>query len=376
MAEPFKNLIGPRTVREAGAHLQRVWPAFDRRQFETLAMRGLDTLEFKARAEHLGAALEATLPTPFEAAANVIEAALRPVRGDEPLSELHTNETGLAGWVVWPLSDFVVRRGMDQPARALTLLQALTQRLTAEYAIRHFIVNHTELSLATLDRWSRDASPHVRRLASEGSRPRLPWGLQLRALVADPSPTLPLLRRLQDDPSDYVRRSVANHLNDIAKDHPDVVADWLETHLPGASPERTALLRHASRTLIKRGHPRVLRAWGLGRALNGTAALRIAPRVIELGGSVQLEVALASGSARPQKLVVDYAVHHIKANGSASPKVFKGWALELAPRETRTLTKGHAVKLITTRQYHAGRHRIEVLVNGQVVAEAAFDLKL
>ena len=124
------------------------------------------------------------------------------------------------------------------PERGLAALQAMTQRLTAEFAIRPFIVRHPALVFETLAHWTRDRSAHVRRLCSEGSRPRLPWGLRLNALIDDPSPTLPILAALQDDPSEYVRRSVANHLNDIAKDHPALVAGWLATHLPGASAER------------------------------------------------------------------------------------------------------------------------------------------
>src|SRR5690606_37257126 len=127
-----------------------------------------------------------------------------------------------------------------------------------------------------------DASPHVRRLASEGSRPRLPWGLQLKRLIADPSPTLPLLEALLDDPSEYVRRSVANHLNDIAKDHPALVVEWVVRHLPGVSAERRALLKHASRTLIKKGDARMLKAWGLGRRYAGTTALSITPKKLRV----------------------------------------------------------------------------------------------
>jgi hypothetical protein len=215
----------------------------------------------------------------------------------------------------------------------------------------------------------------VRRLASEGSRPRLPWGLQLKGLIADPSPTLPLLEALLDDDSDYVRRSVANHLNDIAKDHPGLVADWLERHLPSASAQRRALLRHASRSLIKQGDARVLAAWGLGARLRGEARLAIKPRRIKLGGSIVLEVELQSSLKKAQALVLDYAIHHVKANGSSAPKVFKGWTLTLGGHEQRTLRKTHAIKPITTRRYFSGTHRVELLVNGQVVAEASFALK-
>ena len=376
MAEPFKNLLNAQVVDSAARHLARVWPAFDARRFRSLGLKGLDDLELKARAQHLCAALEATLPADFAQAADIIEAALAPVRGDEDLADLRDVDAGLVGWTLWPAAEFVARRGLASPERALRTLHALTQRFTAEWAIRPFIEAHPELAFTTLAAWAVDPSPHVRRLVSEGSRPRLPWGLQLKALIADPTATLPLLAALQDDPSEYVRRSVANHLNDIAKDHPARVAQWIEAHLPGASAERRALLRHASRTLIKRGDVRVLKAWGLGRALAGEVALRVTPKRVRVGDSIALEVDLTSTARRAQKLAIDYAVHHVKANGSLSPKVFKGWMLELAAGETRSLVKRHSMKPITTRSYHAGRHEVDVRINGQIRAQAFFDLRV
>lgn len=377
MPEAFKNLINPGTVRDIGAQLARAWPAFDRKRFERLALSTLDTLEFKARAQHVCNALEATLPDNFDHAAAVLEKSLAPVgtrrstvAPDEP------TDAGLNGWAVWPLGEYVARRGLESPERALRTLHALTQRFTAEWPVRAFIEAHPALTFATLAAWTRDPSEHVRRLASEGSRPRLPWGLQLKKLIADPSPTLPLLLALQDDESEYVRRSVANHLNDIAKDHPALVAEWLEVHLPGAPPERRALLKHASRTLIKRGDARILKAWGLGRKLRGDAGLKVAPKRVAIGDAIELSVALKSTARNAQKLVVDYAVHHVKANGGTSPKVFKGWVLELGAGEERLLRKRHSLKLITTRRYHAGRHAVDLLVNGETVASAAFDLRV
>lgn len=377
MAEPFKNLLNAGLVREAGRQLQRAAPGFDRARFEALATAGLDTLEMKARAQHIADALAATLPADFDAACTLLEATLAPPRpADDEAIPAAPAADGLAGWIVWPMTDWVARHGLQAPERALAALHAMTQRLTAEWALRPFIVAHPALAWATLARWCDDPSAHVRRLVSEGSRPRLPWGLQLKGLIADPSPTLPLLERLQDDPSAYVRRSVANHLNDIAKDHPARVAQWLERHLPGAPPERRTLLRHASRTLVKRGDARVLAAWGLGAGLQGTAALVLSPPRVLLGGDgLQLTVRLQSTGPAPQPLEIDYAVHHVKADGTLSPKVFKGWRLVLAPGETRTLEKRHALKPITTRRYHAGRHLVALHVNGQPSAPVAFDLQ-
>jgi 3-methyladenine DNA glycosylase AlkC len=247
MPEPFKNFINADTVRKASKHLTQAWPDFNGKRFEKLAVHGLEALELKARAQHLRSALEATLPQDFSRAAAVIEASLAPMTAEADNEQSPKPGTeGLSGWVIWPLADYIAQRGLVHPQRALAALHALTQRLTAEWAIRPFIEHHPALAFDTLMQWTKDPSPHVRRLVSEGSRPRLPWGAQLKGLIADPSPTLPLLAALQDDPSAYVRRSVANHLNDIAKDHPALLAQWLEQQLPTASAERRALLKHAA----------------------------------------------------------------------------------------------------------------------------------
>jgi 3-methyladenine DNA glycosylase AlkC len=373
MPEAFKNLINAGTIERAATHLQRAWPAFDRRRFVRLASTGLDGLEMKARAMQIADALDACLPADFSQAAGILEAAMAPVgaRGEGAEAQ------GLAGWVGWSVGEFVSRRVMAQPRdlqRGLQCLRELTQRCTAEFAIRPLLRDHPAEVWPVVERWSLDDSPQVRRLASEGTRPRLPWGLRLQALVRDPGPSTPVLERLQDDPDEVVRRSVANHLNDIAKDHPERLADWLEQHLPGASDERRALLRHASRTLIKQGHPRVMQAWGVGGRFRGEAALVVSPAAAAVGGGVALALTLRSTARRPQELVVDYAVHHMTARGVPSPKVFKGWKLTLAPGEERALARQHSLKPITTRRYHAGWHAVSISVNGVTVAEAGFEL--
>ena len=376
MAEAFRNLINEPLVCQPGVQLQRIDPGFDAKRFWRLASRGLDALEMKARAMQIADALEATLPAEFAHAAAQIEAALAPPEAGDAMADLQGMPAGLRGWILWPVGEFVARRGQDQPERALATLHALTQRFTAEFAIRPFIVRHPALVFATLQRWCQDDSHHVRRLVSEGSRPRLPWGLQLKSLIRDPSPTLPLLRALQDDPSGYVRRSVANHLNDIAKDHPALVAQWLQAHLPDAPEPRRVLLRHASRTLIKQGDAAVLRAWGLGGAFRGRAALQITPGALAVGETLNLQLTLQSTATRPQTLALDYAVHHVKANGSTSAKVFKGWQIVLPARGEVVLSKRHSMRAVTTRRYHAGHHAVQVQANGRVIAEAGFDLRL
>jgi hypothetical protein len=167
---------------------------------------------------------------------------------------------------------------------------------------------------------------------------------------------------------------VANHLNDIAKDHPERVAGWLRENLAGASAARRALLRHASRSLIKQGHAPTLAAWGLGQGLQGEAVLQLSAPRARIGGEIGLDVRLRSHSAQAQSLVIDYVVHHVRAKGATSPKVFKGWSLLLPPNSEHTLTKRHSLRLVTTRTLYAGTHRIELQINGQVCASGGFEL--
>jgi 3-methyladenine DNA glycosylase AlkC len=380
VAEPFKNLISKHTIAAAAQALAAAWPTFDRAGFSRVAGAGLDTLELKPRAMQIAAALEQYLPADFSQACGIIEASLAaPTEIDdsgEPIGVAAggVSNNGLRGWIVWSLGEFVARRGQGELARAMKCLHALTQRFSAEFAIRYFLQAAPRETLKILQGWVTDPSVHVRRLVSEGTRSRLPWGIRLQVFVDDPRPTLALIERLQDDSSAYVRRSVANHLNDVAKDHPDLVVAWLRQHLPKAPAPRVALLRHASRTLVKQGHPPTLQAWGVGQALKGTVTLAVTPKRVCIGGALALRLEVHSSTKTAQQLVIDYAVHHQRANGGTSAKVFKGWKLTLAPQQTVSLKKSHSLKVVTTRKLYPGAHRLDVRVNGKVVAEAAFAL--
>lgn len=383
MAEPFKNLISPATVQHMVQHLRRATPGFDAERFQALALHQQSALELKARILRIADALAETLPADFNAACDAVEAALAPPlplddHGEPITADAALHPQGLAGWSIWALGEWVARAGVPADSvlwpRALACLHALTQRSTAEFAIRPFLHTHPERVWPTLMAWAYDPSAHVRRLASEGSRPRLPWGLRLSALVADPSPSLPLLQALQDDHSRYVRRSVANHLNDIARDHPHVVSAWLERHLPEAPEPRRQLLRHASRGLIKAGHAPTLAVWGLGVPLQGQARFSLDAAQAAIGGGIGLQLEMLSTYDQAQALEIDYVVHHARERGGTSAKVFKGWRCQLDPGAELTLNKRHSLRPVTTRTLWPGPHRIELRINGQTVAEAGFEL--
>ncbi|WP_349437894.1 DNA alkylation repair protein [Pararhizobium sp. A13] len=365
MPEPLKNLLYPALVATMADHIavNAGASAFDKARFIDLATRDMQQLELMQRSIQIRDALVETLPTEFAKAAAILSACL-PQSGD----------SGLTGWALLPVSQFVAQRGLDDFDLSLALLKELTPHFTAEFGIRPFIHLDQERALATIGNWTADQNHHVRRLASEGTRPRLPWAMRLPALMRDPQPILPVLIALLDDPEEYVRRSVANGLNDIAKDHPDLVADFVAQHVDGASAERRQLLRHASRTLLKKGHAAALANFGFEPPCDITAALNIETNSVDFGHSLAFTLAITNRGAAPQQVMIDYAIHHRKANGGLAPKVFKWKNLTLKALETVKIPRQHAIRTITTRQYYPGGHRLEILVNGAILASGEFQL--
>lgn len=365
VAEPLKNLLHTGLVRDMADHIASAAPAFDAARFTHLASDGMDALELMQRAERIRDALVETLPADYAAAAEILRQALP--QADGP---------GLSGWSLLPVNQFVAQQGLSHFDLSLALLKALTPHFTAEFGIRRFIHAEQERALAEISRWTADANHHVRRLASEGTRPRLPWAMRLPALVREPAPILPILIALLDDPEDYVRRSVANSLNDIAKDHPALVAGFVEQHIGNASVQRRQLLRHASRTLLKKGDAKALANFGFATARRIGAALTLASPAIAFGERLGFSIVVTNGDEAPQRLMIDYAIHHVKANGTLAPKVFKWKQLDLPAGASQTIDKEHPIRAITTRRYYPGTHRVEILINGSVCAAADFDLRM
>lgn len=365
MPEPFKNFINVALIEEMAQSLATAWPPFPRAGFVADAARELDKLELKERSNQIVTALERHLPADFAEAAAILRASLPD--GGKP---------GLRGWAILPLNDYVGRAGRKHFEAAMDLLERITSLFSSEFGIRYFLLEDQSRTLARMRRWSESDNHHVRRLASEGCRPRLPWAMRLPALMKDPTPILPILTRLRDDPENYVRRSVANNLNDIAKDHPDLVARIAADWMKDASGSRKRLIRHACRTLLKQGHPGALEVFGYREPRKLSADFALHTSALTLGEDLLFELKLESDAAESQNLMIDYAVHHVKANGTRSPKVFKWKNLSLESGGHATLAKKHAIRPITTRRYYPGLHHVEVIVNGQAVARSYFTLSL
>jgi 3-methyladenine DNA glycosylase AlkC len=356
----LKDWFNEARHRHLARELSAVAPRFEADLFLQLTLDGLAARSLMQRLQQCAVAAEAALPGSYRQKVGVLKK-LAPRIGHE--------------FVAIFLSDFVARFGTDDFDFSLEALRFFTRFGSAEFAVRPFIAAEPERAFATLVEWTRDPHEAVRRLASEGARPRLPWGLQLRELVRDPQPCAVLLEALKDDASASVRRSVANHLNDISKDHPEWVLDRLQTW----ELERESqgwIARHACRTLIKRGHPRALQLFGFGQSPKVEATLSLQPARLRLGERLGLQAVLRSRSPQAQRLAVDYVIHYVKARGQAFEKVFKWTVLDLPARGEAVLEKRQLLRDFTTRKHHAGQHRVELQVNGARIAGADFLLKL
>ena len=371
MAEPFKNTYNPTLVKGMAGHLARVSSDFDPDTFLQMALAGLEDLEMLARAEQISLAIDAAFPGGLGLKRDAMVAALHP-RVDMELSEMGIDDAGISGWAVEPMARVVARHGLNDPEPNLQALREMTMRFSSEFAVRPFFRDHPELTMTTAMRWAKDENVHVRRLASEGSRPLLPWGIKLQGFVKDPSPLIPLLTALRDDRQEYVRRSVANNLNDIAKHQPDLVAELAKDWLNGASGARQKLVKHACRTLIKQGHAGALEAFGfLPPQLEGVSLT--APDLVKLGDQMPIEFEFTTKT--DQELLVDYVLHFLRANGKLSPKVFKWTEISATAGQAVRLCKSHPYKVVTTRKDYAGVQKLGVQVNGETVAEVPFELK-
>jgi 3-methyladenine DNA glycosylase AlkC len=357
----LKEIFNRERFQAIAAELVAVSPEFNAERFMDAATRNLDGLGIMQRMRQGAEALNAALPLEYPQAIAALNR-LAPRIGHN--------------FAAIMLPEFVSLYGLNHFDLSLDALRYYTRFGSAEFAIRHFLKQDFEKTLATMREWASDENEHVRRLASEGSRPRLPWSFQLRPVMENPDLTWPILDRLNADPSLYVRKSVANHLNDIGKDHPD----WLIERLgdwPKDNPHTTWIIRHALRTLIKKGDARALALIGTtGEAKVRVEGFSVSPQAVRLGSHVSIGAEIVSTSDAEQRLVADYAVLYVKSNGAPSRKVFKLKEFDLAPGARQTLSIKRAIRDFTTRKHYAGHHRVELMVNGKTIAEGGFELDI
>lgn len=363
----MKDGLGSHAVKRIATSVALVVPGFNAKAFQQDAEAGLAELELKARVHHLIAVLHRHYNLPF----NQLSGYLQQLPEVWDAGSASDNK---AGFAAWPLIDYVAVHGLGHPKQALQTLEKLTSLFSAEFAIRPFIQQHTDVTYARLLDWCDHPSEHVRRLASEGSRPRLPWGIRLPQFIHNPEPLLGILEQLKADPSLYVRRSVANNLNDISKDNPEWMIAVCRRWLDDGNDHTNWIVKHGLRSRIKAGDARVFPLLGYtGQPKVTLGELVLNKKRIALGDTIEFCCAVTGGK-KPQSLVIDYVVYFMKANGKLAPKVFKLKNIELAAHQVIQLSKVHSFKPITTRRYYPGRHRIALQINGVEMLASDFML--
>ncbi|CAN7509174.1 DNA alkylation repair protein [Acidovorax delafieldii] len=375
MAEPLKYLLNDTVPPRIAAMVRRAWRKFDTTAFLQQVQPGYESLELMARGQRIAHALQAHLPQDVPRALGVLVDSMDPSMGIDAAGEPDAGDRPYSAFLYLPHSIYIGTHGLPHFEAAMAAQHALTQRFTAEFSIRPYLLHHQGATLARLRDWAQDDNAHVRRLVSEGTRPRLPWAPRLPAFQNNPQLALPLLDALKDDPSSYVRRSVANHLGDIAKDHPDLAVGTARTWLLGAPAPREALVRHGLRFLIKRSDAGALDALGVGHvvALDVRAA-RVLPARARIGDKVRIEAELHNPTPQPQRVLADLKVHYVKAHGGAAPKVFKLQTLDIPPGATVAVGKTLSLQQMTTRTHYPGAHQVELVLNGRPQPLGQFQL--
>lgn len=359
----MNELINTTVIRDLAERIAAVSPSAEVAALTDIGAERLAPLSLRERTDLVAGALDQAVPAD-------LAAVVREVLADP----------GFEGWVVWPVGEAVTTRALDAGTdkafdEAMALMAALTGRLTAEFPIRRLLERDLPRALAIIESWTTSDDEHVRRLASEGTRAYLPWAIRVRALLADPEATLPILDALHRDPSDYVRRSVGNHLNDLSRHAPDVVVATAARWLAAPEPTTAAVVRRGLRSLIKKGDPAALALLGFAPARLTVGEIDLAETTVDFPGAIDLRFTVANEGPEAAAAAVDYVVHYVKANGSLAPKVFKLATRTLAPGERVAFTKRHELRPMTTRVHHPGEHAVQAQVNGERHGWAAFGLR-
>ncbi|OKP84678.1 hypothetical protein A3844_19510 [Paenibacillus helianthi] len=366
MAEPLKAMYNEEFLRGFGTKVKEVHGSFDLEGFVAAAMRDpWEALELKGRMRRITETLGTFLPRRYE----------------DALEILFAIDEECVGFPYLFFPDFVEVYGASDEhfELSMTALERFTSRSSAEFAVRPFLLRDPQRMMAQMLQWSKHPNEHVRRLSSEGSRPRLPWGQALPMFKRDPSPVLPVLEQLKADPSLYVRKSVANNLNDIAKDHPEVVMDTVR-RWKGVSAHTDWIVRHGCRTLIRKADPEIMALFGYASQENETplavsAVLSVEPAELHIGDSCELAYALSIREGEAVRIRVEYGIDFVKAGGKTSRKLFLLSDKTVPGGARLTGKRTHRWADLTTRRHYAGEHTLTLLVNGREAASAVLVLK-
>lgn len=366
----FKDVFNPELVARMGNKVKAVLPQFNEESFYKSIVPELELLSLSERSSLISESLHKHLPLEYKKAINILLSTFDLVK---ETSEL----TGFEGFYFMPIAKYVSVYGLEEEDFDISMnaLIEITKRFTSEDAIRPFIRKYPEQTFVNLYKWATNENVHVRRLVSEGTRPRLPWSSVLREFIVNPIPILDLLEELKEDSERYVRRSVANNLNDIAKDHPQLVIETLKKWKPIHNKGTQWIISHASRTLLKKGLPEALELLGYPTDVKiSLENFKTNKDACEMGDTIEFSFDVASKAEVSQNLMVDFIVHYMKVNGKTAPKVFKLSKKKLRAEEKLSFKKKLSFKPISTRKYYSGLHGIEIQINGKCCGKVKFEL--
>jgi 3-methyladenine DNA glycosylase AlkC len=367
MAEALKNRYNVQFFNEFKDKLLLVYPEFKGDDFlSDIFIEKWESLELKDRMYHISAVLKDHLPPDFEAACKVIRELMTLFLNENP--DRMTFEHMFLG-------DFIEKNGQKDLKTAFITMEEITKMSSCEFAIRPFIINHQKETLQQLKQWAKSKHHMVRRLASEGSRPLLPWGMVIQDFKADPRPILPILELLHHDPAEIVRKSVANHLNDISKNQPEIVKKLCKKW-KGESPEVDKVIKHGLRTLLKQGDPEALQLFGYANVKDlEIQDFKVLNNEVVYGNPVNFTFSVKNLSKTVSKVRLEYALYFLRSNGSHNKKVFMISERELKPGEQIEMSKNHPFKPISTRKYYNGKQKVELIINGLGQGTNDFELK-
>ena len=359
MAEKLKDILFPiEKVRYFARIIQEEYLDFQQEKFvDAVCDTDWPERELKQKMRHTTLCLHQFLPENFEKSVEILKAIVPKVKGFEAIV----------------LPDFVEVYGQENWDISLPALGELTKCGSSEFAIRPFLNTNLKAAMEYMLKWADDDDFRVRRFASEGCRPRLPWAAGIPALKKNPSLILPILEKLKNDPEEFVRKSVANNLNDISKDHEELVLDICE-RWQGESKNTDWIIKHACRTLLKQGNKRAMLLFGFANpekmSVHNFAFSNQSPKI---GEDISFSFDLKIDTLKKQKVRLEYLVHFVKSSGKTSAKVFQIKEVVMKPGEYQ-IDKKHSFKNMSTRKHYSGEHKFEIVVNGEVKASASLIL--
>ncbi|MDL2297452.1 DNA alkylation repair protein [Bacteroidales bacterium OttesenSCG-928-B11] len=376
MAEPFKNMYNEQFFDLFTKDLKLVIPDLDTKAFVSQIMDDeWRNRELKQRTAHIATVLKNFLPSDYKDAIAKILEMLNCIEVRYPhCSKIDDMKFGLTLEYGGILDNYVEQYGLDDYKTSVKAIERITQFASCEFVAHPFIVKYPDKMMAQMLVWSKHEHWGVRRLASEGCRPRLPWAMALPNLKENPAPIIPILENLKNDPARFVRLSVANNLNDIAKDNPEVVIDLVK-RWQGESEEVDWIIKHGCRTLLKQGDPEVMGLFGLGSTKNiHVENFRILTPEVKVGEALEFIFNIVNDSNKKTKMRLEYGLYYQKANGTLSKKVCKISEKDYAANSTTQVARKHSFKVVTTRKLHLGLHQVAVIINGKEFEKYDFEL--